>query len=152
MSDTYNKKEKPVLTPPQGELPKKSTNPLIYILIVVSLIALLTLSAIVIWLLPPKSPSVLNQQSPSPVQTTAVNDIDANQSSTVIEDSETEQLLEAWLKSQAAAEAENIQAWGGKEYADIQTSAAQGDQLFRSGEFSAAQLSTKAPSTTLNYC
>ena len=139
MSDTYNKKEKPVLTPPQGELPKKSTNPLIYILIVVSLIALLTLSAIVIWLLPPKSPSVLNQQSPVPMQTTAVNDIDAGQPSNDLEDSKTELLLEAWLKSQASAEADNIQAWGGKEYADIKTSAVQGDLLFRSGEFSAAQ-------------
>ena len=139
MSDTYNKKEKPVLTPPQGKLPKKSTSPLIFILIVISLIALLTLSAIVIWLLPSKSPLVPSQQSPVPIQTTAVNDIDAGLSSNDLEDSETELLLEAWLKSQASAEAENIQAWGGKEYADIKTSAAQGDQLFRSDEFSAAQ-------------
>ena len=139
MSDTYNKKEKPVLTPPQGKLPKKSTSPLIFILIIISLIALLTLSAIVIWLLPSKSPLVPSQQSPVPSQTTAVNNIDAGQPSNDLEDSETELLLEAWLKSQASAEAENIQAWGGKEYADIKTSAAQGDQLFRSGEFSAAR-------------
>ena len=139
MSDTYNKKEKPVLTPPQGKLPKKSTSPLFIFLIIIGFAVLIILSVIVIWLLPPQSPSVPNQQSQVPVQTTTMNTIDADQPSIHLKKNETEQLLEAWLKSQAEAEAENIQAWGGKEYADIQTSVAQGDQFFQSNEFTAAQ-------------
>lgn len=137
MSDTSNKKEKPVLTPPPGELPKKSTHPFAFILIIVSLLALLVMAAIVIWLLPPKSTSVIDQQSP--VETIVTNNMDRDQPLTAPEDSTTEQLLEAWLKSQAAAEAENIQAWGEDEYADILQSAAQGDQFFRSGDFGSAQ-------------
>ena len=149
MPDTRNRKEKPVLAPPEGVLPQKSTSPLVIILIVVSLLFLLGLSAIVIWLLPSKAPSLLNQKSP--VQTTAITKKDAGHTLTDPAADKAERLLEAWLKSLAAAEAENIQAWGGEEYTDILNSAAKGDQFFRSGEFGSAQTIYKGAIDDLEF-
>jgi len=135
MVDTYNK---PVLTPPQGEVPKKTNNPLVIFLIVVSLLALLVLSAIVIWLLPSKTPVVLDNTLP--IQTTSNNTMDTGKPPANVDTSEAEQALEEWLRSQATAEAENIQAWGGEEYASILNSAAQGDQFFQSDDFDSAKI------------
>lgn len=138
MVDTGQKRVKPVLTPPQGELPQKSTNPLVITLILVCLLTLLVLTGIVIWLLPSKAPRSLIQDTQ--VDTVVVNE--KNDAGTTLldpDDREAERLLSVWLKSLAEAEAENIQAWGGKEYAVILQSVDQGDQLFRSGEFSSAE-------------
>ena len=137
MVTTRNRKEKPRLTPPQGELPLKSTHPLVTTLIVISLLALLILTAIVIWLLPPKAPLLLDQTLVP--QAGITNNMDTSQPATAPQDSEAEQLLEAWLKSQAAAEADNIPAWGGEAYAEILKSAVQADQFFQRGEFSSAK-------------
>lgn len=138
MVDTREKRTKPVLTPPQGELPQKSTNPLIITLILVCLLTLLVLTGVVIWLLPSKAPQPLTQKI-VPVHTT-VNE--KNDSETTPVDpgaSEAEQVLGVLLRTLAAAEAENIQAWGGKEYAVILQAADQGDLFFRRGEFSSAE-------------
>ncbi len=142
-----NRKEKPRLIPPQGELPLKSTHPLITTLVVISLLALLVLTAIVIWLLPPKAPPLPDQQLVP--QASITNNMDASQPPTAREDSETELLLEAWLKSQAAAEAENIRAWGGEAYAETLNSAVEADQLFQRGEFSSAKTLYKKAIHTL---
>jgi tetratricopeptide (TPR) repeat protein len=149
MTDTRNRQEKPVLPPPQGEPPTKSASPLVTILIAAVLLALLVLSAIVIWLLPSKAPSIHNQNPPA--QTTSIQQNNPGLTLTDPETRKTERLLETWLKSQAAAEAENIQSWGGEEYADILNSAARGDQFFRNSEFASAQTLYKEAIDNLEF-
>jgi len=149
MVETQDKRNKPVLTPPQGAVPHTSTNPLVIVLILISLLVLLVLSATVIWLLPSKNSVVIDQTQP--VQPTVINTKNPDQQQADPAAEEAERNLETWLKAMAAAEAENIEAWGGKEYGAIVNTAATGDQFFKNKEFEAAQAAYKKAVHDLDY-
>lgn len=137
MVETQDRPQKPVLTPPQGAVPHTASSPLVIILILISLLVLLALSATVIWLLPSKNPMMTEESQPVLTSVTQTDNSVQQQADPAA--GEAERYLEAWLKTMAAAEAENIQAWGGDEYAALLTTADTGDRFFQNGEFEAAK-------------
>jgi tetratricopeptide (TPR) repeat protein len=154
MTDTMHSssdsgRQRPILTPPEGDKARKKDNRLTVLLIMVVLFVLLGTAAMVIWLLP-NSASKKNKAASQPISpsTTLINESaqDINDQAGV----KAEQLLGEWLRLQARAEAGNVAVWGADRYPTILAEAARGDQKYQEQQYAESQAAYRKGISGLN--
>lgn len=128
----------PALVPPDASEQETSQHSRTRLLLVVGVGLLLLIAAVTVLLLPPSSHDVVIATPPAPTQTTVVPPGVLDQAAIAESSREASRLLTAWLRTQAAAEADNVAGWGGEAYELAVSGALECDRLFGEKQFVAA--------------
>jgi tetratricopeptide (TPR) repeat protein len=143
--------DSPRLMPPDAsENPEPGPSRRLLLVSVCGLLLLLAAALVLLLPLLPDEPNEITQQAP---QTPPTIQTTEREKSPVLEEpaiKEVDRLMGVWLRKQAAAEADNVAAWGGDDYTRAVDLAHECDQLLGEQQLLAAQKSCQDAIVTLD--